>query len=544
VEPRRPQALDAGLFLLVVAAPLAVFPLATSPYPEVKTLLLALGALLVWISGLPADPRFALPAALWIGALAIATFAGVDPTQSVLGPLEGIGVVTLVIAASLLLIAPSIPERTVERTRGWIVTAGLFVAVVQVVGDLFPSVLQTVGVRDFDLRGSTLGNPIFSAAFLGTSLCALLADRRIGRARFMTTLAVLAAGFAANGERSALVVPIVALLAVWWLVRPARRRLLAAAGILLVALVVWAGLDRVGPTTSGGTTGAIAQFRTSDAEELRLAVYRANLRAFADRPILGWGPGNGWSGYLSVVTEDEVEIVGRYWLDAHNLLLESLVTTGVLGAAALLFLAFRVLRGIVRGAPAARWAAAAGLTVAVWHAYEPMNVYLTPLLFLLLGLAARPEQVTQAAEAAPAGRLSSRIAVALLGAAAVIGALALASSALEHWSRTHYAPWAIRGSVAVQPWRLSAQTYLAIELAIDGRAGDVEAGAEAREITERLVAEHPWYPDARIAAAGVENLLRNFPGAQDWIRRQHRWFPNETIPVPTEETSFGVPSGG
>jgi hypothetical protein len=166
-----------------------------------------------------------------------------------------------------------------------------------------------------------------------------------------------------------------------------------------------------------------------------------------------------------------------------------------------------------------------------------MNVYVTPLLFLLLGLAARPEHQPTAV---PATRWPSRVAVALLGASVVVGALALTSSALEQWSRTHYAPWAIRGSVAVQPWRLTAQMHLAIELAIDGRAGDEQAGTEARELAERIVSQHPWYPDARITAAGVENLLRNFPGAQDWIRQQHRRFPNETIPVPTQDTSLGA----
>ena len=91
MEARRPQALEAGLFLLVVALPLAFFPESRAAFLDVKILVLALGTLLVWSSGLPADRRLALPALVWAGVVLVATLAGVDPSRACSGPSEAPG---------------------------------------------------------------------------------------------------------------------------------------------------------------------------------------------------------------------------------------------------------------------------------------------------------------------------------------------------------------------------------------------------------------------------------------------------------------------
>jgi hypothetical protein len=46
VEAQRPRVLEAGLFLLVVALPLAFFPLSRGAFLDVKLLVLATGTLL------------------------------------------------------------------------------------------------------------------------------------------------------------------------------------------------------------------------------------------------------------------------------------------------------------------------------------------------------------------------------------------------------------------------------------------------------------------------------------------------------------------
>src|SRR5688572_28922945 len=105
---RRPQALEAGLFLLVVALPLAFFPLSEAAFIDVKLLVLGFGTTLVWVSGLPADRRLARPCLALAGAFGLATVFGVDAAESLLGTMGSAGLVTLVCAVSLVVVAPSI----------------------------------------------------------------------------------------------------------------------------------------------------------------------------------------------------------------------------------------------------------------------------------------------------------------------------------------------------------------------------------------------------------------------------------------------------
>ena len=67
------MALEAALFVLIVALPLAFFPQSRDAFLDVKILLLAGGTLLMWVAGLPSpgvDPRPArdLPERLGDGA--------------------------------------------------------------------------------------------------------------------------------------------------------------------------------------------------------------------------------------------------------------------------------------------------------------------------------------------------------------------------------------------------------------------------------------------------------------------------------------------
>jgi hypothetical protein len=298
----------------------------------------------------------------------------------------------------------------------------------------------------------------------------------------------------------------------------------------------------------------VEQFGTLRGEQQRLAVYTANLRAFSRRPVLGWGPGNAWSAYLSSASASEVGTAGRGWGDAHDLPLQSLVTTGVIGTAALLFVLWRVAPGLARRRRPEWWVPASASTLAVFHLYEPLNLVLTPLLFLLLGVAAREPETAPGPPAtgpepqpdAPTKKASSLATTAralvatLLSMAVVVSGLVLTASALEQWGRTHYAEWALRRSLDIQPWRISAAETLAFNLALDGRAGDAAAAREARALIQTTVEHHPWDPGVRIIAAGVEQLMRNEAGAKRWIDEQLRWFPNDELP--TGEPTVGTPS--
>lgn len=52
---------------------------------DVKLLVLALGTLLIWVSGVPVDRQLAAPALALGVAVALATVFGVDPAESLVG---------------------------------------------------------------------------------------------------------------------------------------------------------------------------------------------------------------------------------------------------------------------------------------------------------------------------------------------------------------------------------------------------------------------------------------------------------------------------
>ncbi len=538
MTPRRPRALEAGLFLLVVALPLGFFPLSRNAFLDVKLLLLAGGSLLVWASGLPVDRRIALAASVWIGVLVVAALAGVDPVESLVGTVRATGLVMLVCAASLVAIAPGIPSDLLERVRGWVVWSGVLVAGVLVIERLAPAALDAVA-PGLNFGGSTFGNPVDAIGFFALCVPAALAARGSPTWRTVAVFAVLGAGFALAEERSAYLLPLVALAATAWFVRPGWRRLGTAAMTIAAVLVLWAMLPAA--TIDGGPSDrftAVGQFQTLEGERQRVAVYGANLRAVAERPVLGWGPANAWTGFLSAGTEEQIQTAGRNWADAHNIVLELAVISGVVGLAAFGWLVIRVAPRALRPPPDRRWLAAAAVTLGVFALVEPLDIVLTPLLFLFAGAAAGG----RVAEPAPArsthvgGRIARGGAAAALAAATVLATVNVTASALEQWGHSHYATdWALRAATRVAPWRITASEALAVSLAIDGRAGNEAAAAEARDVVLGVVEDHPSNPGVRLLAADVELLLRNLPGTQAWIREHLERFPNDSIRVPAAE---------
>jgi O-antigen ligase len=399
--------------------------------------------------------------------------------------------------------------------------------------------------------GATLGNPVRVVGFIAACIPAALAvrDRRTWRA--VVLFAVLGAGLAAAEERGAYLLPIVALAAAAFFVRPGWRRIAVAGSCIAVVLGLWAFAPSA--IVSNAPTErytAVGQFQSLTGERQRIALYGANTRAVAQRPVLGWGPANAWSGYLSSGTPSQIERAGRSWADAHNLLLELAVVSGVAGLAAFGWLLVRLVPRAARSSrpssSAGRgWLLAAAATLTVFALVEPLDVLLTPMLFLLAGAAAGGAVETSPAETETDHRRSfARIGVAVVVAGVCgIAAVNLAASSLEEWGHTHYeADWALRTATGLAPWRLTASEALATNLAVEGRAGDEGAGREARDVVDRLVGHHPMNPGVRLLAADVELLLRNLPGTQEWIRRHLSVFPNDTVSVPTEEPEISPPT--
>ncbi|MGH2636535.1 MAG: O-antigen ligase family protein [Actinomycetota bacterium] len=540
MEPRRPRALEAGLFLLVVALPLAFFPLSEAAFVDVKLLVLAVGTLLVWWSGLAVDRRLVPPALALAVSLGLAAIFGVDRAASLVGDLRPTGLTMLACAIALVVVAPSIPDDLLDRARGWVVGAAATAALVVLVEHVAPDLLAALA-EDESFRGATLGNPVLLAGFLAVAIPAALARSDEPRWRTVLVFAALGSAFALLGERSAYLLPPVAFLAAWWFVRPERRRLLLAGGVMTLALAAWIAAPELSSESEGTDPGRVAvQFGTFAAEQDRIAVWGAQTRAIIDRPLLGWGPGNEWSAFVTSATEGQIETATRYWADAHNLVIEIGVIAGLAGIAAFAWLLVRLVPRTARPRRARAWAAASAATLAAYSLYEPIDVTLTSLMLLLAGAAA----TETAAATEPAGGRRSRGwaragVLAVLVTATAIAGIGLASSGLEQWGRTHFGSrWALERAWAIAPWRISAGEALAVELALDGRSGDEDAAAEARDVVDRLVDAHPRNPGIRLLAADVELLLRNFPETQAWIRRHREVFPNDDVRVPSEEPGF------
>jgi hypothetical protein len=313
---------------------------------------------------------------------------------------------------------------------------------------------------------------------------------------------------------------------------------------MFAAIVLWTFL----PSSAGGgpkPSRVVGQFETLTAERQRVTMWRAQASAVVGRPVLGWGPGNEWSAFVTSGSGAQIREAGRFWGDAHNLPLEVGVIAGAAGLAAFAWLLVRLVPRTVRPSRSRSWAAASVIALAVYSLYEPLDVTLTPLMFLLAGAAAGlpTHDPAPRTERTALRTRSARLGVgALIVVVTAVAGIGLVASALEQWGRTHYgARWALEDAWSMAPWRISAGEGLAIDLALDGRLGDERAAAEARKVVDRLVRAHPSNPGIRLLAADVELLLRNFPETQAWIRRQLEVFPNDDVRVPTQDPGLSLP---
>jgi O-antigen ligase len=531
--PRPRGALIAGLMLVVVGLPLVLTPFTTAPFSDGKLVLLIAGTMLVAIGirGRPFDPRLATPAGIFVVVELVAASAGVDPMRSLLGLEQGgDSVLILCCAATLLVTSSTFPEEVVARLPKWIVGVGLAIAAVELLYRTAPGV-AAAAVPDVSMVGSTLGNPVFAAAMLSVALAVVVSRWKLKSLATIACLVAIASGLGTVGERSAYVVPLVAVTVALWRRRPGITRSLLVVGLVAGTLAAWIVIGRVLPA-SQTSVSPVVEFETPAAEQARFAVYSADAKGFLHRPFLGWGPGNTWSAYVSSASPREMATAGRGWADAHDLFLEVAVGSGVLGVAALVWLLLAALRR-ARGVPAERsWIVASAIALGLFQLGEPVNVVVTPTLFLLLGLWVMPRARSKEATRRRALRGASIACVGLMSAGLVLSTVAFAASTLEQWGRGYGELWADRASHAVAPWRMTAAENLAIRLAVDGRSADASARREALALSEGLVAAHPWDPTVRLSASDVARLLQRPGEAAAWEAAQLRRFPSDTRPEP------------
>jgi O-antigen ligase len=391
------MALAGATFVLLVAATPS---LAASDWSLRAALVLVVGAAgvavlgrLAWSGGEPA----ARAAVAWIGVAALATLLSPSRVTAVFGRYNwGTGLLFVIALAAWWAVGRASGPSTRNAVElavvlGAYVNAAVAVVQAVVVTEVYPFA-QEAG-RSVGL----VGNPVHLGALAVVAF--VLAGPRLRHrgVAWLLLLAPLATAAQLSGSRAAilLLLPAAVWAAPWrdgaWAL-PKRLAGVAIAAALVIGLVAGAwvgGLHARGAAEAG--TDRLAASVADGGVKARLGTWASATKAVARRPLVGSGPGTFRLATLrdrplSVARAEGTE---RAYIDAHNLVVEYAVTTGVLGLAALVAFAGLALRS---AAGPARAAAVLALAV---HLVEPQSVIVTPLLFLLLGVAHRgPPAIT------------------------------------------------------------------------------------------------------------------------------------------------------
>lgn len=134
-----------------------------------------------------------------------------------------------------------------------------------------------------------------------------------------------------------------------WSARPLRTRLLAVAGVVLVAaFAVWQALPRAVALVED-LRGYLHQGVTRTSVGLRLDMWHAAWALFLQKPLLGWGEGAMMPELRRLIAAGELNEQARYFgFQLHSDVLDTLARRGLLGLITLLLMYAVPLAGFVR----------------------------------------------------------------------------------------------------------------------------------------------------------------------------------------------------
>ncbi len=397
---------------LVVAVPLVFQPGAFGPFHAVKLLavwlLVPMGLAVCAATGTLRWPRWKWFLPL-IAVSVASTLLGVAPWMSLVGsPNRNNGLLALFLVVGSFILGASIAaDPVVQRRvlRATFVTGGV-VGALAVAERLGLDIASVGDAGEITRARSTWGSATFAAAYFVVVLPLAVTHLRSRDPRWRAAGAVcsvtILAGLLATGTRGGWLAALVAaaVMAPAWLAtrRPVggrtsgrgadrsdapagrRRPVLVAAGVVatIVAVVV-AALTVVGPQLDRATGVG------------RLDLWSTTPSVVAERPILGSGPDTQRSVLPAGIDEDFERDHGSEALHdrAHSLLLDTLVTTGILGLVALVALLAVLARDVALNlrrelVPTAIAAGLAGYLVTLLFAFgDPV---IDPIPWMLAGL--------------------------------------------------------------------------------------------------------------------------------------------------------------
>jgi len=318
---------------------------------------------------------------LFIATNYTASLFGVYPAGSLWGDiLRGTGVFFVTYLGLLALFAGVFLTSRDWNMAKWsiAISGGLFGLLSFFGRDGFGITGRFLGIN-LEASGLSIGNTTFAGAFLLiTFIVTLIVLLRTKERRWQIVLAVLAllqiaspflfsealwsgiglSAIISNpvlllGAARASSVTVFAVL-VYMIGFFALKRLVRGVGRKYIT-PVWGGAWLLLMTVAIGllfTPGSVVQERyAAESTAARVIVWESGLQAFTERPVLGWGPENFrladdkyFDNRLSLD-----ENVGEIWFDrAHNIIVDTLVATGVIGVLVILFILVMFVRTIVR----------------------------------------------------------------------------------------------------------------------------------------------------------------------------------------------------
>ena len=251
----------------------------------------------------------------------------------------------------------------------------LVVALLQAFGDLEPYRLPSEnGVTGL------LGNPVHLAALMSGCVALLAARVAAGSQWWLLGLPALGVVFPFTGSRIGTLAALVAALASGW--QLGRKKGGTVVVLLVLGLVAGEALHRLTDEASSSTSTRLAGTQSIQVEQ-RLDAWSAGVQAAFDRP-LGTGPGRFVEASSPRTTPRQAAASpDTDYIDAHNIVIEYVGTTGLLGGLALLVflvLSIRQSTGLLL---------IGALAMLMVYLMQPQSLAVTPVIFLLVGAASR-----------------------------------------------------------------------------------------------------------------------------------------------------------
>ncbi len=234
---------------------------------------------------------------------------------------------------------------------------------------------STFGPYQGNQADGFLGNPIHLEALL-LGVIAIVAAQKSASfrsiSRWAPLLMLMSVALEFSDERFT-----VALLPVLFLglIRFRGRRGALTSGIIAIGYLI----GYLGGGSNLG--GRLSQGTSSPGFALRLHIWKVAMRALIQHPAIGSGPGLFEAATLHLLNQQLSLQLGpnTFFSDAHDIVIEVAVTTGLLGLASF---ATWVLSALLRARNPLGLFAVAALVIEL---VEPLNIAITPLIFLALG---------------------------------------------------------------------------------------------------------------------------------------------------------------